>query len=45
MNGLGDLLTAAKPLALATNRGVFSDTSNLQSIARYVKTGKFPWEG
>lgn len=44
MSGLNDLLTAARPLALATNRAVFSDTSNLQGIARYVKTGKFPWE-
>ena len=45
MNGLSDILTAARPLALATNRAVFSDAGNLRRIARYVKTGKFPWEG
>ena len=44
MNSLSDILTASKAQALATNRAVFSDTSNLQKIARYVKTGKFPWE-
>lgn len=44
MNGLNDVLTASKPQALATNRAVFSDPDNLESIARYVSTGKFPWE-
>lgn len=44
MSGLSDLVTAARPLALATNRAVFSDASNLQGIARYMTTGKFPWE-
>lgn len=44
MNSLSDILTASKPHALATNRAVFSDASNLQKIARYVETGKFPWE-
>ena len=37
MNSLSDILTASKPQALATNREVFSDTNNLQKIARYVK--------
>lgn len=33
-----------KDLALAANREVFSDARNLEMIARYVRTGKFPWE-
>jgi len=37
-------LPTAKPKALAANVEVFSDPDNLQKIARYVKTGKFPWE-
>lgn len=34
----------SKPKALAGNVEVFSDTNNLQKIARYVRRGKFPWE-
>ncbi|HJY84397.1 MAG TPA: enoyl-CoA hydratase/isomerase, partial [Candidatus Binatia bacterium] len=30
--------------AIAANREVFSDTLNLQAIARYVEHGVFPWE-
>lgn len=45
MNTLNDFLPAAMPKALAANKEVFSDTENLEKIARYVKTGKFPWEG
>lgn len=41
---LNDALATAKPAALQANREVFSDTDNLEKIARYVKTGKFPWE-
>ena len=43
-NSLDDMLVAARPKALAANLEVFSDQDNLQKIARYVKTGKFPWE-
>ena len=39
-----DALTAARPKALQANIEVFSDPGNLQKIARYVRTGKFPWE-
>ncbi len=45
MNVLDDFLTEAKPKALEANREVFSDSENLEKIARYVKTGQFPWEG
>jgi polyketide biosynthesis enoyl-CoA hydratase PksH len=44
MNGLYDTLTALKPQAVAANRAVFSDATNLENIARYVTTGRFPWE-
>ncbi|CAB3765807.1 enoyl-CoA hydratase/isomerase [Paraburkholderia humisilvae] len=37
-------LAAAKPAALAANVEVFSDPHNLRNIARYVSTGRFPWE-
>lgn len=37
-------LTSAKPKALQANVEVFCDPDNLDKIARYVKTGKFPWE-
>jgi polyketide biosynthesis enoyl-CoA hydratase PksH len=33
-----------KSPAVAANRVVFSDTGNLQAIARYVEQGVFPWE-
>lgn len=41
---LDDSLRSAKPKALQANLEVFSDPENLRKIARYVKTGKFPWE-
>lgn len=41
---LDDGLVRSKPKALAGNLEVFSDAGNLQKIARYVRTGKFPWE-
>lgn len=44
MNNLDDSLTLAKSKALEANIEVFSDRDNLDNIARYVKTGKFPWE-
>lgn len=45
MNALDDSLAAFKARALAANVEVFGDQDNLQKIARYVKTGQFPWEG
>lgn len=41
---LDGALLSAKPQALQANIEVFSDRANLAKIARYVKTGKFPWE-
>lgn len=43
-NALDASLAAAKPKAVQANLEVFSDPDNLQKIARYVKTGRFPWE-
>lgn len=43
-NSLDSSLGAAKAKALQANIEVFSDRKNLQKIARYVSTGKFPWE-
>jgi len=45
MNTLNDALQLSKPKALEANMEVFSDQDNLEKIARYVKTGQFPWEG
>jgi polyketide biosynthesis enoyl-CoA hydratase PksH len=45
MNSLDDSLSSAKSKALAANREVFSDADNVNMIARYASTGKFPWEG
>ena len=41
---LDGALTGARSKALQANIEVFSDPDNLEKIARYVKTGKFPWE-
>lgn len=41
---LSDFTEVAKPNALAANLEVFSDQENLDKIARFVKTGQFPWE-
>ncbi|MET0497711.1 MAG: enoyl-CoA hydratase/isomerase [Steroidobacteraceae bacterium] len=41
---LDDAFTRVKPMALHANEEVFSDPENLAKIARYVRTGKFPWE-
>lgn len=44
INHLDSSLDEAKFKALAANREVFTDKDNLDKIARYVKTGQFPWE-
>lgn len=44
MNQLHGDIQRWKPLALAANREIFSDRSNLEGIFRYVETGLFPWE-
>jgi polyketide biosynthesis enoyl-CoA hydratase PksH len=44
MNELHGTLSQAKPLALAANEKVFSDSRNLEKIYRYVEKGQFPWE-
>jgi polyketide biosynthesis enoyl-CoA hydratase PksH len=44
MNALDDTLTASRTLALEANVEMFSDEDNLHRIARYVRTGQFPWE-
>ncbi|WP_075185090.1 enoyl-CoA hydratase/isomerase [Teredinibacter haidensis] len=44
MSELSDGLRNDKEKALAANKSVFSDADNLEKIARYVKTGQFPWE-
>lgn len=41
---LDDGLATARGPALAANLEVFSDPDNLSKVARYVKTGKLPWE-
>jgi polyketide biosynthesis enoyl-CoA hydratase PksH len=45
INTLNDFPEVAKPHAIAANMEVFSDQDNLDKIARFVKTGQFPWEG
>ena len=45
MNVLNDSLITSMPKAIEANKQVFSDPQNIEKIARYVKTGKFPWEG
>ncbi|MFT4924758.1 MAG: polyketide biosynthesis enoyl-CoA hydratase PksH [Phenylobacterium sp.] len=45
MNNLDDSLAISKQKALDANVDVFSDADNLAKIVRFVKTGKFPWEG
>jgi len=43
-NSLDPTLTNARDRAIQSNREVFSDRRNLESISRYVSSGKFPWE-
>lgn len=45
MQSLDTSLAASKLKALDANLEVFSDVDNVRKIARYVETGKFPWEG
>lgn len=44
INTLNETLVDSKPAAIEANREVFSDIQNIELIARYVNTGKFPWE-
>ncbi len=44
METFDDQVIRAKRAALAANRAIFTDKENLEKIARYVNTGKFPWE-
>lgn len=43
-SALGGAVAASRPLALATNKEVFSDPRNIEGIIRYVDEGIFPWE-
>lgn len=42
--GLDDSPARSRTRAIDANLEVFSDPANRRKIARYVKTGKFPWE-
>lgn len=44
MNGLEESLPRARIKAVQANRAVFGDADNLERIALYVTTGRFPWE-
>ena len=44
MNDLSGFLEESKLKALEANKAIFSNPNNLEKIARYVQTGKFPWE-
>lgn len=44
MNQLNNSCLTNKEKAILTNKLVFSDTSIIEKIDRYQKTGKFPWE-
>lgn len=44
MNSLDNSLEISKQKALSANREVFMDSENRSKIARYVNTGKFPWD-
>jgi len=45
ISSLDNGLVQSKSKALNANKEVFSDKNNLEKIARYVNTGRFPWEG
>lgn len=45
LGSLDNTLLASRSRAIEANREVFSDEENMRKIARYVKTGQFPWEG
>lgn len=44
MSRINMSLLNLKSTAVAANRELFSDSSNLQAITRYVEQGVFPWE-
>jgi polyketide biosynthesis enoyl-CoA hydratase PksH len=44
MSRMGTPLHDLKSPAVAANREIFSDSTNLQAITRYVEQGLFPWE-
>jgi polyketide biosynthesis enoyl-CoA hydratase PksH len=44
MGRVGQPLAELRGAAVAANVEVFSDTANLQGIARFVERGVFPWE-
>ncbi len=43
-SNLDSSLLTRKPKALEANMEVFSDVENLKNIARFMKTGSYPWE-
>lgn len=43
-SSLDDVLRTSRLKAIEANVEVFSDPNNLHRIARYARTGKFPWE-
>ena len=43
-NALTGRFDSDRSLALAANREVFSDPTNLERIVRFVESGIFPWE-
>ncbi|MBM0104583.1 enoyl-CoA hydratase/isomerase [Steroidobacter sp. S1-65] len=45
LHAIDGSIDAAEDAAITANREVFADSQNLQRIARYVRTGQFPWEG
>ena len=44
MTEMTNILSSTRPLALRANQEVFSDPDNRRAIARYVETGKLPWQ-
>jgi polyketide biosynthesis enoyl-CoA hydratase PksH len=44
LSSLDTFLATSKMKAVTGNREVFSDPENLETIARFVATGQFPWE-
>ena len=41
---LSDIVSRAKPMAVAANRAMFDDPAVRRNISRYVAEMKFPWE-
>jgi polyketide biosynthesis enoyl-CoA hydratase PksH len=44
MQRISESVADLKTVALAANREVFTDSANLEAIARYASHGVFPWE-